>query len=66
MIVKGSLGVLYSAYKDDLINFKQFKDTLKEIAYRDDIWISGDLCMKVLDAASVLKKASMKSKNPNQ
>jgi len=57
LTVKGSLGVLYSAYKDDLINFKQFKDTLKEIAYRDDIWISGDLCMKVLDAASVLKKS---------
>jgi predicted nucleic acid-binding protein len=53
LTVKGSLGVLYSAYKADLINSKEFNDTLKEIAYRDDIWISEDLCMSVLDAASV-------------
>ncbi len=53
LTVKGTLGVIYNAYKSELIDFKEFEDALREIAYRDDIWISEDLCMKVLDAARV-------------
>ena len=53
LTVKGTLGVLYSAYKSELIDFKQFEIALREIAYRDDIWINEDLCMTVLGAASV-------------
>ncbi|RJS70440.1 hypothetical protein CW696_05780 [ANME-2 cluster archaeon] len=58
LAVKGTLGVLHSAYKSDLINFKEFEDALREIAYRDDIWISEDLCTKVLDAASASRDSS--------
>ena len=57
LAVKGTLGVLYSAYKAKLIDFKQFENTLREIAHRGDIWINEDLCMKVLDAASVSTSA---------
>jgi predicted nucleic acid-binding protein len=58
LTVKGTLGVLYSAYKSDLIDFKEFEDALREIAHRDDIWISEDLCTKVLDAASASRDSS--------
>lgn len=58
LTVKGTLGVLYSAYKSDLIDFKEFEDALREIAHRDDIWIGEDLCTKVLDAASASRDSS--------
>ncbi len=56
LVVKGTLGVIHSAYKSELISFKEFEDALREIAYRDDIWISEDLCMKVLDAAETITR----------
>ncbi|HDN65325.1 MAG TPA: DUF3368 domain-containing protein [Methanosarcinales archaeon] len=49
--VLGTLGILYSAYKTELINFREFEAAIKEIMHRGDIWISNDLCGKVLDAA---------------
>jgi len=58
LTIKGTLGILYSAYKSELIDFKEFEDALREIAHRDDIWISEDLCTKVLDAASASKNSS--------
>ena len=56
MVVKGTLGVIHSVYKSELISFKEFEDALREIAYRDDIWINEDLCMKVLDAAGTITR----------
>lgn len=56
--VKGTLGVLYSAYKSELVDFKQFECALREIVYRNDIWIGEDLCMKVLAAASARQTPS--------
>lgn len=56
LMVKGTLGVIYSAYKSESISFKEFEGALRGIAYRDDIWISEDLCMKVLDAAGAITR----------
>jgi predicted nucleic acid-binding protein len=46
--VKGTLGVLHEALKNDIIQPIQFEIYLKQIIQRKDIWISSTLCLDIL------------------
>jgi len=52
--VKGTLGVIAQAYREGYINLDMVEETIQAIIARDDIWISSELCLKVL---YVLKKS---------
>ncbi len=49
LTVKGSLGVLIEAYRKKLVTDTQLKFYFEEIMMRTDIWISTDLCVRLLD-----------------
>lgn len=46
--VKGTLGVLVEAFRGDLISLSDLEFYFEQIAEREDIWISAELCDKVL------------------
>ncbi len=48
--VRGTLGVVVQAYRQQLLTFDQAELLIQEIAARPDIWISARLCEQVLDA----------------
>lgn len=54
--VKGTLGVLYESLKKGIIEYERFESLVEEIIYRDNIWISKELCREVLKRANKLKK----------
>ncbi len=47
--VKGSLGVLIQAYRNEFISFEQLQLYFKQISNRKDIWISSQLCQRLLE-----------------
>lgn len=55
--VKGTLGVLIQAYRKGLLNLFEVQAIVNTIIVRGDIWISEELCRKVL---SRLKTVSQK------
>ena len=46
--VRGTLGTLALAYRQDLLSFDRLELLLHEIAARPDIWIGAKLCEQVL------------------
>lgn len=54
--VKGTLGVLYGSLRKKFIDYRRFEALVKEITYREDIWISKELCRRVLKEARDLDK----------
>lgn len=46
--VKGTLGVLVQAFREELLSMDEIELLLLEIAARPDIWISEKLCREVL------------------
>ncbi len=49
-MVKGTLGILIELYQKNLISKAQFKEYLETIRTRRDIWISSNLCHKLMEA----------------
>ena len=49
-MVKGTLGILIELYQKNLISKAQFKEYLETIRTRRDIWISSNLCHKLVEA----------------
>ena len=49
LIVKGSLGVLIEAYRRNFINIEQIRFYFAQISERTDIWISPNLCHRLLE-----------------
>lgn len=47
--VRGTVGVLVQAYRQDHLTYSQIDLLLQEIAVRPDIWISAKLCQQVLE-----------------
>jgi len=47
--VKGTLGIIVQAYREGYINLDEVEEIIQTIIARDDIWISSELCLKVLD-----------------
>lgn len=47
--VKGTLGVLVSAYRSRIITIDDLSRTFFAIEKRQDIWLSGNLCRQVLE-----------------
>jgi predicted nucleic acid-binding protein len=48
LAVKGTLGILVEAYRQQKLDRAQLELLLEEIAARPDIWISADLCRQIL------------------
>ncbi|MDE2799559.1 MAG: DUF3368 domain-containing protein [Gemmatimonadota bacterium] len=48
LTVKGTLGVLIQAYRENLISFSEVNAFLEAIVAHEDIWISAALCREVL------------------
>ena len=46
--VKGTLGILVDAFQKDYIDLEELDFYLEQISNRDDIWISEELCEKVI------------------
>lgn len=53
--VKGTIGVLYEAYKKGFLEWNKFQEIIQEIISRNDIWIHEDLCNHVLKRAKMLR-----------
>lgn len=49
--VKGTIGILYEAYRKNILDWYNFQDVIQEIISRKDIWIHEDLCKEVLARA---------------
>lgn len=47
--VRGTLGVLVQAYRAGRLTREQLQFALNEIMARDDIWISAELCRRVIE-----------------
>ncbi len=47
--VKGTLGVIVQAYREKNINLDKVEEFIQTIIARDDIWISNELCLRVLN-----------------
>lgn len=50
MRVKGTLGVLVSAFRGSLLTYDQVEVLFTELGMRPDIWISERLCQHVLES----------------
>jgi predicted nucleic acid-binding protein len=48
--LRGTLGILVQAYREQMLNLAQTELLIREISTRRDIWISGKLCEQVLSA----------------
>lgn len=46
--IKGTLGVIVEAYRAGLLGFNEVENTIEAIIDREDIWISEELCLRVL------------------
>ena len=46
--VKGTLGILVDAFQENYIDLEELVLDLEQISNRDDIWISKELCEKVI------------------
>ena len=46
--IKGTLGVLVEAFHQELLDFEELELLCVQIGQRDDIWISTELCRRVL------------------
>ncbi|MCF7890539.1 DUF3368 domain-containing protein [Candidatus Bipolaricaulota bacterium] len=46
--VKGTLGILVDAFRENYIDLEELDFYLEQISNRDDIWISEELCEKVI------------------
>jgi len=46
--IKGTVGVLVDSYRKGFINLSEFESLMNELAERNDIWISGEFCRKIL------------------
>jgi len=55
--VKGTVGVIVDAYRNQALTFLQTEFLLQEIARRSDIWISARLCQQVLASLSATQQA---------
>ena len=53
--VKGTIGVLYKAYKRGFLEWNKFQELIQEIISRNDIWIHEDLCKNVLKRAKIIQ-----------
>ena len=51
LAVRGTLGVLIAAYRRSLITTDQLRLYFRQIQERDDIWISSQLCQRLLQEA---------------
>lgn len=49
LCVKGTLGIIVQAYREGYINLDRVEELIQTIIARNDIWISGKLCLMVLD-----------------
>lgn len=47
--VKGTLGIIVQTYREGHVNLNEVKVIIQSIITRDDIWISSELCLRVLD-----------------
>jgi len=47
--IKGTIGVLFEAYKKKIIYPDEFELLMNEIMFRNDIWIHEEICKKVLE-----------------
>lgn len=47
--VKGTVGVIIQAYRAELIGLKDVENIIEAIVSREDIWISEELCRRVLE-----------------
>lgn len=54
--IKGTLGVLYEAYRRTILKWDELENLIKEIISRNDIWIHKELCTNVLEKARTLSK----------
>lgn len=57
--IKGTLGVIIQAYRAGLVELKDVESIIEAIMSREDIWISEELCRRVL---SKLKSADKEAK----
>ena len=46
--VKGTLGVIVSAYQDHLLSHKEAISTIEALKIRPDVWLDADLCDQVI------------------
>ena len=49
--VKGTIGILYEAYRKNILDWYGFQGVIQEIISRKDIWIHENLCKAVLARA---------------
>ena len=49
MIVKGTLGVIVTAYRQEFFSLDELRIIFDTIIKRNDIWIAEGLCRSVLD-----------------
>jgi predicted nucleic acid-binding protein len=50
--VKGTLGIVVSAYQEGHWSQSEAIDCVNALSQRQDIWVSGDLCRRVIDILS--------------
>ncbi len=48
--VRGTLGVFVQAYRQRMLTYSQVELLVKQIAVRPDIWISAELCLRILES----------------
>lgn len=51
---RGTLGILVQAYRQRLVRYQQIEALISEIAARPDIWISTQLCQRILSTLNPL------------
>jgi predicted nucleic acid-binding protein len=47
--VRGTLGILVQAYRETYLSLSEVEFLIQEIAVRPDIWISAELCRRMLE-----------------
>jgi len=55
--VKGTLGIIVTAYQNRIIDLQRAIGLLKAIKVRRDIWISAELCDRVIDMVQTMSAA---------
>jgi len=58
LIVKGTLGILASAHRRDLLTFPDVEAVIEGILLRDDLWIAEGLCRQVLVSLRAERQAA--------
>ena len=49
LYVKGTLGIIVHAYREGYIDLDMVEEIIQTIIARDDIWISSELCLRILN-----------------